>query len=115
MPCPQCNLPLKVPELRFKEVRCEHCIRRGRDGRILAGYFPLGEALLEHLRRTDPLRGAIERLSQEADKHNQRLLESRAREVANTIDATRDDYPFISGIKQVGFTGNTKVIHRSRM
>lgn len=115
MPCPECGQTLKVPELKFKEVRCEYCVANRRDGRIICGYFPLGEALFEYLRRMDPLRGGIERNAATVDAHNKRLMDARAKEVANTVETIKDDYGFISGIPMVGYTGNTKIIHRTRI
>lgn len=114
MPCPTCNATLPVPELKFKEVKCANCVANGRDGREVAGYFPLGEALLVYLRRMDPLRGGIERNAKEVDEHNKKLMASRERDLSNTVETIKDDYGYIAGIPKVGYTGNSKIIHRSK-
>lgn len=116
MPCPDCHLTLPVPDRHFAEVRCEHCIRKGRDGKVLAGYFPLGETLLEHLRSTDPRRGAIERMAKEADEANQKLLDMRARQTRNTVEAgTKDIITKLLNIPSVGYTGRgARFIHMDK-
>jgi hypothetical protein len=115
MPCEQCGSTLQVPPLKFKEVTCAKCVRDGFDGRVVAGYFPLSEILLEHLRFLNPLTGGIERNAEMVDRHNKQLLASRERDVQNTVESTKDDYGFIAGIPSVGYTGNTKIIHRDRI
>ena len=115
MPCPSCKATLAVPVLEFAEVRCEQCISKGKDGRYPAGYFPLGEMLLEHLRRTDPLRGAIQRLAAEADKANQLILKQKARSLHNlNEDIGKDSFNRMVGIPQFGYTGSSKFIHMDK-
>lgn len=110
IPCPECFLPLSVPHLRFKEVKCENCIRQGRDGRVTAGYFPLGTALLEHLRETDPRRDAIAKMAAKADKANALLMEAQARERHNEIEAiTLDCFNEMFAIQSVGYSGKEKM------
>jgi hypothetical protein len=110
MQCPTCKGgPLKVPRLKFAEVRCPWCMEQGRDGRTLAGYFPLGQALLEHLRETDPRRDAITRMTAEADKANELLLQQSIRERNNQIEAaTKEDFNRFFGIQSVGWTPATQ-------
>ena len=71
-PCPQCHLALDVPELAFREVRCAYCGFKGLSGRMVLAYFPLGEKLLEHMRRHDPLKGRTQQNVKEVDLHNER-------------------------------------------
>src|SRR5690606_6396627 len=47
--CPRCARTVKVPVLEMKTAKCGAC---GHEFR--ACYFPLGHALLQHLRYTDP-------------------------------------------------------------
>lgn len=107
MQCPKCgNGPLRVPQLHFAEIRCNACMSQGYDGRYMAGYFPLGNALLEHLRETDPRRGAIQRMAKQADLANQKLLESQIRQRNNAIEAiTKEEFNQLFGIQSVGYTG----------
>jgi hypothetical protein len=78
---------------------------KGRDGRFMTGYFPLGESLLQHLRETDPRRGAIERMAKKADEANDRLMAERQRKLSSDIDAiTREEFPRMFGIQSVGWT-----------
>lgn len=71
--CPECHLPIRVPHLKFKEVRCEYCGFRGLSGRLVLAYFPFSHALLEHIRKHDPLRDRTQQNVKEVDLHNQRL------------------------------------------
>lgn len=112
MPCPVCDNTVKVATRRFSEARCENCIAHGRDGRFMAGHYPFGESLLEHLRHTDPLRGGVQRLQREADAANQRRLAAAERETQRIVEAgTKDAFSRIFDIQSVGYTGNSKNIH----
>lgn len=110
MQCPVCKGgPLKVPSLHFGEVRCEACMSAGRDGRVLAGYFPLGQSLLEHLRETDPRRDAIRRMAAKADAANDLMLQTSIRDRNNAIEAaTKEDFNRLFGIQSVGWTPATR-------
>jgi hypothetical protein len=109
IPCPECFLPLSVPHLSFKEVKCENCVSKGKDGRVSAGFFPLSTALLEHLRETDPRRDAIRKMAEKADKANALLMEQKARERHNEIEAiTLDYFNEMFAIQSVGYSGKEK-------
>lgn len=71
--CPECHLKMTVPVQEFKEVRCEYCGYKGLSGRLVLAYFPLGHALLEHLRKHDPLRDRTNQNLKELDLHNERV------------------------------------------
>ena len=73
--CPDCGFFFQLPMLEIKETRCDYCISRGLDGRTMLGYFPLGEALLEQLRKTDPKRDGIQKLAKRMDAKNKKKLE----------------------------------------
>ncbi len=104
-PCPDCGVDLKAPALKFAEVVCEACKAVGFDGRIMAGYFPLSESLLDHLRSTDPKRGALERMADQLDAANEAILAERARELHNTNEAiAKDEFPFIFNIPSTGYS-----------
>lgn len=115
MPCPKCGCKLNVPELEWREVVCHYCRLQKRDGRTLAAYFPLGEALLEHLRKIDDQRGGLERVRDEADRANEQLIASRERDISNSIEsATKDTYTRLAGIQSVGVGTNPKAVHLSK-
>lgn len=104
MPCPECGIELKVPVLHFAEVTCDFCRMRGKDGRLPAGFFPLGEALLQHLRRLDPKRTWREDVKDQLDERNKRLTASRERDYSNHIEATtKENYNDLVGIGQWGY------------
>jgi DNA-directed RNA polymerase subunit RPC12/RpoP len=69
--CPECHLMMDVPQCAFREVRCDYCGFKGLSGRLVLAYFPLGEKLLEHLRKHDPYRDRIRKNVAEADRQNQ--------------------------------------------
>ena len=71
MPCPTCGLTLKVPVLHTGETICANCVKKGRDGHWKAAYYPLGEGLLEHLRKIDPESDGVRRAALDADLANQ--------------------------------------------
>jgi hypothetical protein len=107
MPCPDCGIELKVPILQFAEVCCSYCRMRGRDGRIPAGHFPLGDALLQHLRRIDPKRTWRAEVKEQLDERNRRLVASRERDYSNHIEATTlENYRDLVGIGQWGYNSS---------
>lgn len=115
MPCPRCDNTLYVPIMKFGEARCENCIMHGRDGRTACGYMPFTSVMLDHLRRTDPLRGGTQRLAAEADAANQQMLKDAAKRTHDIVEAgTKDAFSRIVGIPSVGYTGKSKNIHLSK-
>lgn len=115
MPCPVCDCTIPVAVRKFREARCENCIAHGRDGRVMAGYFPFCTSLLEHLRHSDPLRGGNERLQAEADLANHKRLAAAERETARIVEAgTKDAFNRIFEIQSVGYTGKSKNIHLTK-
>jgi hypothetical protein len=106
MPCPTCHLTVKVPVLKTGEAVCSHCQFKGRDGRYKAAYFPLNDILLEHLRKIDPERGGIERVTAEADQALVQRERSIERNTKNQIEAgIKEDIRRVLQIPQVGYTG----------
>lgn len=107
MPCPGCSTTLDVPAMRTGEVRCTFCRVKGLDGRYAAAYFPLeGDALIQHLRRIDPLNTWRDALAAEADAINRRITASKDRDLSNYNEAVAKDwFNRLVGIPQVGYTG----------
>lgn len=110
MPCPACRTELKVPMMETAEVRCGYCKMQGRDARIRAAYYPLGELLIDYLRKIDPERGATKELADEADRANRALLAAQERNVMNSVEAAgKQDFTNIMGIQSVGYTGRERM------
>lgn len=96
--CPRCGQDTFAVVREFRSTPCSKCGLKS-----VRCYWPLEESLLEHLRSTDPNRGAYERLEKSRD-YNKKLqndrLESSFRESrAVSVDDARFD------IAKVGYTG----------
>jgi hypothetical protein len=106
MPCPTCGLTVKIKAFVNMESTCTNCRSKGRDGRVPGCYYPLGEALLEHLRKGSPENGGIERIVKESDEHNRKLMKSKRQDSMNEIEAaTKDNFTRLFEIQSVGYTG----------
>lgn len=106
MRCPDCNSTLKVPIMRTAETICGYCKMKGRDGRHVAAYYPLGDTLIDHLKKIDPMRRFRQDLAKAADRKNEAIMESRKRETSNQIEAsTKDHWTKLVGIQSVGYSG----------
>jgi len=109
MPCPGCGLTLKVPIMHFGEVRCPYCAYRGREGRYAAAYYPLGDALIQHLRRIDPLRGWNKDLAAQADARNEAVLRDHEKKADDALyGGISENWNRIRGVPQVGYTGRER-------
>lgn len=106
MPCPTCEwTELKVPIREFRDIRCPYCATKGKQGRTVAGYFPLDDSLITHLQMIDPLRGASKELADAADRRNAAKLASEERHLSNIVEAHgADHYADIVGIPQFSYT-----------
>jgi len=107
MPCPRCGSTLAVPALHTAETRCDSCKRMGYGHVYAAAYFPLeGDALIQYLRRLDPLLGHRDEITRDQDEARRRIEASRERHCMNEITAaTAENYRRIAGIPQFGYTG----------
>lgn len=105
MPCPSCQFTeLSVPALEFAHIRCPYCASQGRDGRVTAGYWPLEDALIDHLRKIDPLRGQTFELSKAADRKNRALLQSNENSISDIVTSkAEEDYNDLVGIPSFGY------------
>lgn len=106
MPCPECEwAELKVPVRDFVDIRCPYCASKGRQGRVVAGYWPLDDSLLDHLRKIDPLRGASAELAAAADRRNAAHLASLEAKMSNEIYAHgAENYDALVGIPHFGYS-----------
>jgi hypothetical protein len=107
MPCPTCGLTLQVPVMETREITCEHCRLKGRDARVAAAFFPLGETLIEHLRKMDPESDGVRRMMADvlAAEAAKPLQQERAisNAIAEGIDGVQKSVLFDA--PQVGYTG----------
>jgi len=113
MPCPviidrqtkaRCGAEVKVPVMETREAVCLRCQLAGRDGRTAAAYWPLSDALIQHIRRIDAVLGHNEDMKKLHDEKNQRMLFIVEKDALNEIDAVSYDLrKTIGGIEQVGY------------
>lgn len=89
--CPECGFHFDLPELQIKEAKCDYCISRDLDARWMLGYFPLGEALLNQLRKTDPKRDGIRKLSARVDAKNKARLKAIKAAADDTMEYAMKD------------------------
>jgi hypothetical protein len=107
-PCPSivdhlgtvCGADMKAEPYALKQVPCPSCGQK-----TVTGFFPLGEALLEQLRFTDPNRGGYERNHPRLIRaRNERMKELRIKAAYREAAAVgRDDARL--DIAKRGYTG----------
>lgn len=102
MPCSRCSHDVRVPVMSTAEATCPHCKQRA-----AAAYFPLeGDALIQYLRRLDPLLDWHRELAAWQDDANAAATRAKERDVGNVIEAsTKDHWNQLVGIPHVGYTG----------
>lgn len=106
MRCPACHYTLQVPVRDTADVRCGFCALKGRTTRVVAGFWPLDDSLIDHLRKIDPLRDGQSELAEEADRHNRMLLQAEEdAAVAPGFAYADENFNRLVGIPQVGYTG----------
>lgn len=106
MPCPRCGLTLSLVPFAFQETTCPRCKAEGRESGTRAVFFPLGDALLEELRKRDPIRDGGPRMLQLMDQANRRLELTRQREFSTYHEAVaKDSFNQLFQIQSVGYTG----------
>jgi len=106
MDCPRCNTPLKVPFGQTEVIRCSYCRLRGKEPHIAAVYLPLGDQLIDYLKRLDPTNPISESLNDDLDRANEALERAMEQDAANAgIAGFEDAYRRIAGIPMVGYTG----------
>lgn len=115
MPCPiiidnhgtRCGAEVKVPIMQTAEAVCVRCQLSGRDGRTAAAYWPLNDALIQHIRRIDAFLGHNEDIRRVHDEKNKRLMDVAEKDALNDIDDVSYDLrKTLGGIEQVGYGGS---------
>lgn len=106
MPCPECNYKLHVPVRDTVQQFCGYCTLKGRKTEVIAGFWPLDDTLITHLKKINPKRGGQKELAEEADRRNRLLVQSMEEDAFRDGYAAFDDnYNRLVGIPQVGYTG----------
>lgn len=110
MPCPRCNHEVKVPYMETSSITCDYCRLRGHRPHISTVYFPLGDALIGHLKKIDPENPLSEQLSADLDRANDALAAERENKVLRETDAGfHERYNRVVGIPQFGYSGKTNM------
>lgn len=83
MPCPNCEwTTLKVPVRDFADIQCPYCASKGRQSRTVAGYWPLDDSLIDHLRRIDPHSGRQHAETKDMDARNEARDQAAERQMS---------------------------------
>ena len=100
IPCVRCGRTLKIPSMTFKETVCQCGVS------TTLCYWPLGESLLDYLKKYDPYRDGIHRLERELlDYEAKRAKQERRDQVNLAEDVASDTITQWFGIQSVGYTG----------
>jgi hypothetical protein len=84
------------------EVICDKCRQRGWQSKVVAGYYPLGWPLIDHLKTLDPQRTDVRRVA-EADAANNQWQAALKRAAAQAQQYGLKD-ALIDQIPTAGFT-----------
>lgn len=106
MPCPICEWQeLKVPVRDFVDIRCAYCASKGLQGRTVAGFWPLDDSLIDHLKKLDPESDYSRNLAKDIDRRNQQREASQEADLSNTVkSAGSEHFDSIVGIPHFGFS-----------
>jgi hypothetical protein len=102
--CPVCHLSVRVPVMRIEEAVCLYCRSRNRDTTFMAVYFPLGEVLIDHLKKIDPERDGVQRQIRDVEMANA----ARQKAIDKAAEDTRYDLlkdAILQQLPSVGYTG----------
>jgi hypothetical protein len=104
MPCQGCKVGLKLSPFETIQATCPKC----KYVHVVA-CFPLGDSLLDHLRKLNPHGTYRENLKREADRFNELKTQTAHRDAGNVVDAsTREIYNDLVGIPSFGYSGKTQ-------
>jgi hypothetical protein len=107
--CNRCDYKMSVPVYKTAQVTCPICAKSGHREVFAGGHWPLNDALLQELDRTDPDRGGNERVfkaQQDAAMFKEKQQEW---EITSHADAAfRERFNRLVGIPQTGYTGKVK-------
>lgn len=110
MECPKCGTELKVPFGTTEVIRCPYCRLRGREPHIAAVHLPLGDQLIDYLKKLDPENPISETLNEDLDRQNAALEAAREQDAVNAgVAGFEMDFRRVAGIPGVGYTGKEKM------
>ena len=99
--CSYCGKDYSQPFMTFKAAQCPRCGKQE-----LVMNWPLGEALLEHLRKTDPERDGLARMWADLEKDEARLEDSQERAKRATGEAIwKEEFTRLFEIQSRGYEG----------
>jgi hypothetical protein len=108
MDCPKCGTELKVPYMETHFVRCPLCQLRGYTNAYPVVFFPLGDSLIDYLKKIDPENPLSERLNEDLERQNEALAAQMERDALRPGEArAHADYNRLVGIPQTGWTRNS--------
>ena len=108
--CVACNSYIAVPAFKTAQVACPRCKENGTTTSFVGGYFPLGDALLDELDRTDPDRGGNERVQADGVRLNAEHEKDAMYALTEPTEAAfRERFNRLVGIPQTGYSGATKM------
>jgi hypothetical protein len=112
--CDECDTWVKVPAFRFETVSCPYCSMKGRKRLMTGGYFPLGESLLEHLRKIDVYNGGNERVKEAVSRRNKFIEDEAMADFRREMNAgLKERFNRLVGIPQWGRSGDQPMWDRS--
>jgi hypothetical protein len=114
MDCFRCGTELKVPYMETHFVSCPLCKVRGYTNAYPVVFFPLGDSLIDYLRKIDPENPISERLNEDMERQNELLADQMERDALRMGEAAAHErYNRLVGIPQTGWTqGTTKMWNR---
>jgi hypothetical protein len=102
-PCPKCHLTLKAPTRKTEMIQCRYCQLSGNDSRWIASFWPMDDALIEHIERMEK---EIDQRSHQLHSAHAALEKQQMRQVLDpTLDGFQDRFEQGMGIQSVGYTG----------
>lgn len=105
--CPRCRATLHVPVKQFTHLTCPSCEKGGRKTTLTVGHWPLGDDLLQHLRRIDAYTGGHDRVQADMAKSTAAKTAQDARDLVRDGEAAlRERFKAMVGIPSVGRTND---------
>jgi hypothetical protein len=111
--CDTCGTRIDVPAFTTTTVKCGMCATKGRNVGKVAGYYPLGDTLIDHLQFIDAGSGGTDRVFAAVKRHNDLVEHDNTMQLRRNVDAaTRERFNRITGIHQNGYTGREAMWER---
>lgn len=106
MRCPDCGYKLVVPFNETMQLSCLACKLKGRNTKVIAGYYPLNHILLNHLKSIDPLRNMDEDMIGKMNEYNEKKMEQQQKQLSDDAESyASDNINRLMGIPTFGYAG----------